>query len=162
MHITVTASETLPSFTVTPKIHEAEFPDGSLNTYTTWVLPVSKKDPGACDLEESVTTPELSVAEGAIHVIVVPPVPKGMVVVMSSTHVTTGPSLSTRKIKWQQSLAAIFVFITQGLVLLSKLCFVCMSVVKGGLYVVLLYSMPISIGIGLSSPLYYQIIPPVG
>ena len=45
-----------------------------------------KNDPGVCDLEATVTVPELSVAMGSSHVTVVPPALSGMISVMSSTH----------------------------------------------------------------------------
>ena len=52
----------------------------------TCVEPVLKNDPDVCDLEASVTVPELSVAMGSSHVTVVPPALSGMISVMSSTH----------------------------------------------------------------------------
>ena len=47
------------------------------------MVPTGKKDPGALVLCCSVAVPESSVAVGSVHDTVVPPVPAGMVRVMS-------------------------------------------------------------------------------
>ena len=53
--------------------------------------------PGACDLDPKLTTPELSVAVGSVHVMVVPDEPNDAVSVISSRHAITGGMVLTGK-----------------------------------------------------------------
>ena len=63
------------------------------------MVPTGKKDPGSLVLCCSVAVPESSVAVGSVHDTVVPPVPVGMVRVMSLSGVMVGGVLSTETVR---------------------------------------------------------------
>ena len=70
------------------------------------MVPTGKKDPGALVLWVNEAVPELSVAVGSVHDTVVPPVPKGMVRVMSFNGVMIGAMLSAEN----TNLRGMFIF----------------------------------------------------
>ena len=70
-------------------------PDPSTNTYVTEVGPTTKNCPGARVLDCRLTTPELSVAVGSVHVTIAPPTLRPMVIPTSSQPEITGASSST-------------------------------------------------------------------
>ena len=84
------------SLTTTLKVVVALLPDPSVNVYVTGVVPTLKKLPGEWVLPVRVATPKLSVAVGSVQLTVVPVLPAGTVVKISSIPLITGGVTSTR------------------------------------------------------------------
>ena len=78
-----------PVITVTVKLAEAKFPDGSENTYSTTVTPRGKESPGCAERLTRKAVPELSVAFGSVYV-------TGMLVTPAATKRTISPSVTMR------------------------------------------------------------------